>query len=133
MKAQDRSAAPGMASECPTCGNTLSPSDCVPNSIGAMCCSCGCAAMSDMVREERAATYSSTVLAGECTNCGREIMSFDDVWNSPDGLSFCSAACERMYPKPIGGREFRLALIAAAFTVLALTAVMLICIIYRFK
>jgi hypothetical protein len=88
--------------------------------------------MSDQ-ESEFEAVYSSTLLAGECTNCGRRIMAFDAALYSQDGLVFCSAACEGMYPKPIGRREFRPVLMVAAVIVLALTAFMLISIIYRFK
>jgi hypothetical protein len=60
-------------------------------------------------------------------------MTLEPVVYSQDSLVFCSVACEQKYPKPIGGRQFRPVLTVAAIAVLALTAFLLMCIIYRFK
>jgi hypothetical protein len=71
-----------------------------------------------------------------CANCRKPLaaaMMPEAVVYSQDGLAFCSGVCEHSYPKPIGGREFRAVLAAAAIAVVALTTFLLVCVVYRFR
>jgi ribosomal protein L32 len=133
MKNPDqKSAAASAAGICANCGNYLSPGDSLPNSTGAMCCSSACAIISDEELERSIMSLAAPQTV-ECTNCGRQLMTLDGVFYSQDGLAFCSQLCEQKYPKPIGARELRPVLAGAALAVLALTAFLLVRIVYWFK
>jgi hypothetical protein len=133
MKHDIQGTVSAVAGSCANCGNQPVRGDRVPDFTGAICCSGACAIISDETLEREIVTCLAEPPTVDCTNCGREMTPLDVVLYSQDGLPFCSRVCERKYPKPIGARELRPVLAGAALAVLALTASLLLCIVYWFK
>jgi hypothetical protein len=108
------------AAKCANCGNSISADDFAHNSRHELCCSEACATLSD-----RAAPLPA------CANCGGAC-EYPTLVRSLDGLPFCSAACERSYPKPASSPEVRRILWTTAAAMLVLTAFLLALIIHHF-